>query len=76
MVGRSIMGKPWLISQISAHLNNETQPSVPKGLRLIEVIATHYDEMLSFYGVTLGVKGSQKTSKTLSGDFFSAKKPI
>ena len=31
MVGRSIMGKPWLISQISAHLNNETQSSVPKG---------------------------------------------
>jgi nifR3 family TIM-barrel protein len=63
MVGRSIMGKPWLISQISAHLNNETQPSVPKGLRLMEVIATHYDEMLSFYGVTLGVKVARKHLK-------------
>ena len=63
MVGRRIIGKPWLISQISAHLNNQTQPPVPKGLRLIEVIASHYDEMLSFYGVKLGVRVARKHLK-------------
>ena len=63
MVGRGIIGKPWLISQISAHLNNKTRPLVPKGFTLIEIIATHYDEMLSFYGVTLGVRVARKHLK-------------
>ena len=58
-----IRDRPWLISQISAHLNNQIQPPVPKGLRLIEVIASHYDEMLSFYGVKLGVRVARKHLK-------------
>ncbi len=63
MVGRGIIGKPWLISQMSAYLNKETQPEIPKGQRLIDVVAIHYDEMLSFYGDTLGVRIARKHLK-------------
>jgi len=74
MVGRGIIGKPWLISQISAYLNKETQPEIPKGLRLIEIVATHYDEMLSFYGDTLGVRLARKHLKRYLDIFALPKK--
>ena len=63
MMGRGVIGKPWLISQISAYLNKEAQPLSPKGLSLIEVIAAHYEEILSFYGETLGVRIARKHLK-------------
>ena len=74
MVGRGIIGKPWLISQISAYLNKETQPEIPKGLRLIEIVAIHYDEMLSFYGDTLGVRLARKHLKRYLDIFALPKK--
>ena len=75
MVGRGIIGKPWLISQISAYLNNKTQPELPKGQRLIEIVAIHYDEMLSFYGDTLGVRVARKHLKRYL-DFFGLPKKL
>ena len=75
MVGRGIIGKPWLISQISAYLNKETQPEIPKGQRLIEIVAVHYDEMLSFYGNTLGVRVARKHLKQYL-DFFDLPKKL
>jgi len=75
MVGRSIIGKPWLISQISAYLNKETPPEIPKGQRLIEIVAVHYDEMLSFYGNTLGVRVARKHLKQYL-DFFGLPKKL
>ena len=63
MVGRGIIGKPWPISQISAYLNNKTQLEIPKRQSLIEIVAIHYDEMLSFYGDPLGVRVARKHLK-------------
>ena len=60
MMGRGVIGKPWLISQISAYINKEARPSNPKGLSLIEIIVEHYDEILSFYGESLGVRIARK----------------
>ena len=89
MMGRGVVGKPWLISQISACVNKEPQPSSPKGLSLLELILEHYDEILSFYGEPLGVRIARKhlkryldifgLSKRLSTDFLkenSAKEVI
>jgi tRNA-dihydrouridine synthase len=75
MVGRGIIGKPWLISQISAYLNKEKQPEIPKGQRLIEIVAMHYDEMLSFYGNNLGVRVARKHLKRYL-DFFGLPKKL
>ena len=89
MIGRGVIGKPWLISQISAYLNKKPQPPSPNGLRLIELIVGHYDEILTFYGESLGVRIARKhlkryldifgLSKKLSTDFLkenSAKEVI
>tara|TARA_B100001057_G_scaffold476839_1_gene545340 strand:- start:8 stop:1027 length:1020 start_codon:yes stop_codon:yes gene_type:complete len=74
MVGRGIIGKPWLISQISAFLNKETQPDIPEGKRLIEIVAIHYEEMLSFYGDRLGVRLARKHLKRYLDIFDLSKK--
>ena len=81
MMGRGVIGKPWLISQISACVNKEPEPSSPKGFSLIELIVGHYDEILSFYGESLGVRIARKhlkryldifdLSKKLSTDFLT-----
>ena len=74
MVGRGVIGKPWLISQISACVNKEPQPTSPNGLNLIEVIAQHYDEILSFYGEPLGVRIARKHLKRYLDIFGLSKK--
>ncbi len=74
MVGRGVIGKPWLISQISACVNKEPMPSSPKGLSLIELIVGHYDEILSFYGESLGVRIARKHLKRYLDIFGLSKK--
>jgi len=74
MMGRGVIGKPWVISQISACVNKEPQPTSPNGLSLIEVIAQHYDEILSFYGEPLGVRIARKHLKRYLDIFGLSKK--
>ena len=74
MMGRGVIGKPWVISQISAFVNGAPQPSSPAGLGLIEVIAEHYDEILSFYGEFLGVRIARKHLKRYLDIFGLSKK--
>ena len=74
MVGRGVIGKPWLISQISACVNKEPLPSSPKGSSLIELIVGHYDEILSFYGESLGVRRARKHLKRYLDIFGLSKK--
>ena len=74
MMGRGVIGKPWVISQISAYVNKEPQPSSPKGSGLIEIIAEHYDEILSFYGESLGVRVARKHLKRYLDTFDLSKK--
>ncbi|MFQ6552205.1 tRNA dihydrouridine synthase DusB [Aestuariibius insulae] len=60
MVGRGAQGRPWLIAQISAALNNEPAPAIPQGAALVDMVASHYEDMLSFYGSTLGRRVARK----------------
>lgn len=60
MVGRAARGRPWLLAQIGAEVFDSLRPAVPEGQALIDMIATHYDEMLQFYGPALGMKCARK----------------
>ena len=55
-------------------MNGEPQPSSPAGLGLIEVIAEHYDEILSFYGEFLGIRIARKHLKRYLDIFGLSKK--
>ncbi|MEM9780684.1 MAG: tRNA dihydrouridine synthase DusB [Pseudomonadota bacterium] len=60
MVGRGAQGRPWLLSQIRDDLAGETPKPAPGRAALIDMISTHYDAMLSFYGEPLGLKCARK----------------
>jgi tRNA-dihydrouridine synthase B len=60
MLGRSTYGKPWLINQIAEYLENGVKSSEPSLLVKFNTILEHYEEMLSYYGVTTGVMIGRK----------------
>lgn len=54
MVGRGAQGRPWVLAQIAADIYGTPKPDIPKGHKLVEMIAAHYEAMLDFYGSDLG----------------------
>ncbi|PYC48640.1 tRNA dihydrouridine synthase DusB [Litorivita pollutaquae] len=60
MVGRGAQGRPWLLAQIAHRLYGGRAPDVPRGSDLSDMISTHYEAMLSFYGADLGLRTARK----------------
>lgn len=60
MVGRGAQGRPWLLAQTAAVLFGAPAPRVPQGAALIDMVAGHYEAMLSFYGAELGNRVARK----------------
>ena len=60
MVGRGAEGAPWVLGQIAHALHGTAAPSVPQGAALADLMCAHYEDMLAFYGITLGVKVARK----------------
>lgn len=60
MIGRGAQGAPWILAEIASELKGEASPEPPTGRALIDLVAAHYENMLSFYGVPLGVRVARK----------------
>lgn len=60
MIGRGAQGKPWILAQIAADLFGAPEPEVPEGAALVDLVAGHYEAMLSFYGADLGLRVARK----------------
>jgi len=60
MVGRGAEGRPWLPAMIASALFEGKMPDVPTGARLGEMIISHHEAMLAFYGCDLGVRIARK----------------
>ena len=60
MVGRGAQGKPWMLAQISHDLFDHPVPDIPQDNDLVDLVANHYEAMLSFYGAELGGKVARK----------------
>jgi len=60
MIGRGAQGRPWLPAQIAHDLYGAPPPDVPVGEALSNMISTHYDAILAFYGVSLGLRVARK----------------
>jgi tRNA-dihydrouridine synthase B len=60
MVGRGAQGRPWLLARIAAALYGTPAPRIPHGAALAELVAGHYEGMLSFYGRDLGLRIARK----------------
>lgn len=60
MVGRGAQGAPWRLAQISHTLYGTPAPDVPQGAALGDMVCSHYEDMLAFYGRDLGMKCARK----------------
>ncbi|WP_370301891.1 tRNA dihydrouridine synthase DusB [Pseudooceanicola sp.] len=60
MVGRGAQGRPWQLARIAQELFGGPAPQIPQGAALAEMVAAHYQAMLSFYGTELGTRVARK----------------
>lgn len=60
MIGRGAQGQPWAVGQIGAQLAGREPQAAPTGAGLAELVAGHYDAMLTDYGTQLGVRVARK----------------
>jgi len=59
MIGRSAVGRPWIVGQIGAALRGEAFPE-PTPAERTELALEHYDGLLSLYGAKVGVRHARK----------------
>jgi tRNA-dihydrouridine synthase B len=60
MLGRGAQGQPWRVGQIGAALEASEPEPAPQGADLIDLIGSHYEDMLGEYGVAAGVRIARK----------------
>ncbi len=60
MIGRGAQGRPWLLAEVMADLCGTGAPEIPKGAAFADLVLTHYDAVLNFYGATLGHRVARK----------------
>ncbi len=60
MIGRGAQGRPWIVGQVGAHLAGKEASEAPEGSDLVELVAAHYEAMLSEYGTALGIRVARK----------------
>lgn len=60
MVGRGAQGRPWVLAEIAHELFGAPAPQIPSGAALADLVVTHYEAMLSFYGTELALKVARK----------------
>ena len=60
MVGRAAYGAPWLPGRIGAALDNRVPVAVPSGRAFADMVAEHHADMLSHYGIELGIRSARK----------------
>jgi len=60
MIGRGSYGKPWLLAQVMAYLQQGRAVAEPSIDEQYNVIAGHYDDMLDHYGTETGVNMMRK----------------
>lgn len=85
MMGRGVQGQPWKLAQVAAELFGGIAPDVPENAAFVDMVAEHYEAMLSFYGNPLGLRVARKhlgwymdhanTDKPLRNQVLTAKTP-
>ncbi len=60
MVGRAVIGRPWLPGQIEAFLNTGVWPEAPCAAQQWGIFADWYDDCLALYGEGLGLRVARK----------------
>ena len=60
MIGRGAEGAPWVLAEVAHALYGTPAPQIPTGAALADLMSEHYEDMLVFYGASLGLKVARK----------------
>ena len=60
MVGRAAQGAPWRLAEIAHALHATPAPAIPQAAALADLVATHYEDMIGFYGSEVGLRVARK----------------
>ncbi|WP_417526103.1 tRNA dihydrouridine synthase DusB [Marinovum sp.] len=60
MIGRGAQGRPWILAQVAHDLFGTPAPVIPLGKAFFDMVAGHYEAMLTFYGEELGLRVARK----------------
>lgn len=60
MIGRGAQGAPWRLAEVAQALYGTAAPVIPSGAALADLVSGHYEAMLAFYGVSLGLRCARK----------------
>lgn len=60
MIGRGAQGQPWLLAQVAAELAGKPAIPAPENGAFCDMVSGHYEAMLRFYGVRLGLRVARK----------------
>lgn len=60
MLGRGARGRPWLLAEVAHDLFGTVKPDIPQGAAMADMVATHYEAMIGFYGHDLGLRVARK----------------
>jgi tRNA-dihydrouridine synthase B len=55
MIGRGSYGKPWLINQVINYLKDNKEVPPPSIMDQLQAVLEHYEDIMSHYGVEVGV---------------------
>jgi nifR3 family TIM-barrel protein len=60
MIGRGAQGRPWLLAQVAANIVGAPEPDEPQSHAFSDMVASHFEAGLSFYGVEIGGRVMRK----------------
>lgn len=60
MIGRGCYGRPWFLRQVIHYLNTGGRLPDPPVAERAAICAAHYDDILSHYGIDVGVRVARK----------------
>jgi tRNA-dihydrouridine synthase B len=60
MVGRGAYGRPWFLNQVIQYLRTGEKLPDPSIAEQFAIVRTHFDAMLSHYGMETGVRMARK----------------
>jgi len=60
MIGRGSQGRPWFPGAVARFVDSGQRDTGPRGARLAALMAEHYENILSHYGIALGLRAARK----------------
>lgn len=60
MIGRGSYGRPWFLGQVMHYLKTGERRADPTRAEQYEIVREHFEDMLSHYGIDVGVRISRK----------------